>query len=198
MTTATRMLAITILALTAATTAIAAQEAVTPFHRGQWGADFTTSYAFAGAGVVRFTSPTRAWVMDLSTNYRRDTNRYQDTTNSQSRSSIDGDLTLRLGRRSYRPIGDRVYRTLTLGVLGNFRHQANNAPGLYRSSSYGTGIFGDIGAQWMVTPHLSLGAQWGGNLSWNAYRSKSGPNVQRASSFSASAGTLGLRGALYF
>ena len=37
----------------------------TPFHRGQWAAQFGAGTSFASLGFVKFTTPTRAWVLDF-------------------------------------------------------------------------------------------------------------------------------------
>ncbi len=36
-----------------------------PFHRHQWAAQFAGGTSFASLGVLRFTAPTRAWLLDF-------------------------------------------------------------------------------------------------------------------------------------
>src|SRR5258707_7507636 len=38
----------------------------TPFHKGQWAAQFQAGTAFGSLGFIKFRSPTRALVLDLS------------------------------------------------------------------------------------------------------------------------------------
>ncbi len=38
-----------------------------PFHRGQWGMQFGGGFSIASLGVLRFTSSTRAWLIDAGT-----------------------------------------------------------------------------------------------------------------------------------
>jgi hypothetical protein len=36
-----------------------------PFHRGQWAAQFAGGFGFGSLGVLRFTAPSRAWLLDF-------------------------------------------------------------------------------------------------------------------------------------
>jgi hypothetical protein len=169
-----------------------------PFRRGQWGVDVMLSNGFSGAGALRFSSPTRAWVLDVSGTYDWDESRYRDTTRTITGRGVGNGLTLRLGRRAYRPIGSRVYRTLGAGILGSFSFSASNGAGSPRTYAFGGGIFGEIGGQWMVTPHLSLGAYWIASLQYRTQHYSNGASSQNHNSLDANAGGVGLRGAFYF
>ena len=54
--------------LVMATTLAAQETAVEGFRNGQWGADVFVGNGFGGAGLLRFTSPTRALVFNVSSN----------------------------------------------------------------------------------------------------------------------------------
>ena len=58
------------LILAMATPAGAQQVDSLPFRAGQWGAEFTAA-DFRGVGVLRFTSPRHAWLIDVQGRFTR-------------------------------------------------------------------------------------------------------------------------------
>ena len=127
----------------------------TPFHAGQWAAQFNSG--FSSFGVQKFRSPTRALVLDGRVSGFHRENLVEDTLQSiNSLASID----LRLGWRSYRSISDKVVALHSLGVLAGFDHSVSAAPSLGTSSSNGldAGLFTDLGAVYLITPHFGIGA----------------------------------------
>ena len=164
--------------------------AQTPFHTGQWGADFTIG-GFNGIGAVHFKAPDRAMTLNLFGGLNH--------TEGGGVNSTLSNATLQLGWRRYRPLSARIIGTRTFGVLGNWQHAAQRPTGgtlTVDNTQYGAGLFGNIGAQWMVTNDLSLGAQWGVTLQYthvhDALANTSGHGIGFAF------GGVGLIGALYF
>ncbi len=136
-----------------------------PFRAGQWGAEFGLG-SYTSAGFVRFRAPSRAWVGTVSGDYTRQTpeGNLPDRTSSQ--------LDVTAGHRWFRAVLPNVSQFVTLGgVLGSRRFEATSRQSTFpdpgtvevRSTrtSYFAGVVADVGAQWMVTPSLSLGAKWG-------------------------------------
>ncbi|MGB7212612.1 MAG: hypothetical protein WBC97_08285 [Gemmatimonadales bacterium] len=136
-----------------------------PFHRGQWAANFTIGSGFAGAGVLHFKSATRALLLDIAGFYSHDNN----SNGATSYIPNAGNITLRFGSRSYRALTGRVYRWTSIGVFGAYTKQTTVFPlGTTQiSESVNGGIFGNLGATWMVTPHLGLGALWEARLGYS-------------------------------
>jgi hypothetical protein len=169
-----------------------------PFRRGQWGVDVGFGSYFAGVGALRFSSATRAWVLDLNARYTWSGDRSRDSTAIFRRGEISSGVTLRFGRRSYRRIGGSVYRTLTGGLQGRFDYHASSGPVRPRTTTAGAGVYGEIGGQWMVTPHLSLGASWGASIMYTTRHGAYGSNSQNLNFVDLNMGIVGIRGAFYF
>src|SRR5437868_317496 len=172
MTTPARLLAVSVMLAACAARAARQEPDTVRCHRGQWAADVSLGYGFTGAGALRFTSPTRAGVVDLSGRYDRGLSRYQDTIRQQRYEDFQGNVRLRLGRRGYRLVGSRVYRILTAGVTGNYGHDANNSTPQRIEHSIGLGIFAELGAQWMVASTWGLGAR--GARGWDRSEGRCG------------------------
>ena len=177
---------------------VARAQEIERFQRGQWGAEFGLSYAYASLGVLRFTSPTRAWVADVSTSYYWRHESYSDTVIHSSGTADYTSAMLRLGRRGFKPMGTRVYRTLTGGILGTFNAERYSSSGSPVQIQWGAGVFAELGAQWMVATHLSLGAVWGVSARYTTRTSRTTFVRQRSTSAELQLGNLGLRGAFYF
>lgn len=165
-----------------------------PFRRGQWGAEFGIDDGTVGIGVLRFRSPRKAWLIDgaVSAGW------------SDIESSFGGDddrtsvfVGLRAGPRSYRPIATGSAGYIGMGLSGGYGWAAS-AGNRYRS--WDAGAFGELGAIYLVTRRLSLGAQVEiyGAFSWSHQRFADPPAVTRDRRL-----TIGVRpprivGALYF
>jgi hypothetical protein len=166
------------------------------FRHGQWGADFSIGGGFAGVGAIRFSSPTRALVLDLLTDYQR-----TEFDNSNGTSSGDNvGVQVRLGTRGYRSFGRRLYRLTTFGVSASYRWGQSTVQDTLTNTqhSLGAGVFADLGASWLVTPQLALGARWGLDVTYN-HDSASGSNGSAsADRFGVSLGRIALIGQLYF
>jgi hypothetical protein len=169
------------------------------FHRGQWGVDFRIGGGFAGAGALHFTSPTHAILFDLSGAYRHSS--YTDATPTVRATNGDGTLSLGLGSRSYHPLGAHLYRWTTLGASFLYDRQSSTTQDTVTQTSQGlgAGVFVNIGATWLVTPHLGLGAQWQVDLTYT-HNSVSSTSYGSGTSDNVTVGLarVALTGQLYF
>lgn len=128
----------------------------TPFRAGQWAAQFTGG-SFASLGVLKFRSPTRALVLDVRVSGGHQEDFASDSLISiRSQASID----LRLGRRVYRAVADKVVAQHSLGFLVGFDHfvQASPILGSATSNGWSTGPFIELGGVYLITPHFGIGA----------------------------------------
>ena len=92
-----------------------------PFRRGQWAMQFGGGFSIATLGVLRFTSPKRAWLIDaaLGGGHEHTTIHVtfpRDTVLSSFESNAS--ISLRLGRRFYQGPGQKIVSFQTLGFLG--------------------------------------------------------------------------------
>ncbi|HUL01717.1 MAG TPA: hypothetical protein VLV16_00655 [Gemmatimonadales bacterium] len=132
----------------------------TPFHRGQWGAQFGVGLAFASLGFLRFTTPTRAWLLDVRVNggHSHESSYQSDTVVSDGYSS-SAVLSARVGRRFYQARGATIASFQTVGVVGGYTHQCSgstDAPS-YCDNGWTAGAFVELGAAYLVSSRLSLG-----------------------------------------
>ena len=132
----------------------------TPFHAGQWAALFSGGFSIASLGVLRFTAPTRAWLLDFgfSGGHSHNTSRVNDTLVVDAFTS-NADVNAHVRRRFYQGRGKSVASFQTLGVLGGFHHmcQAQKpAPG-FCDNGWNAGAFGELGGAYLITPRFSIG-----------------------------------------
>ncbi len=140
------------------------------FHPGQWGVDFRIGSGFAAAGALHFTSPTRATLLELSSGYSHGS--ISGPVPTARTSNVDAALSV--GRRAYRTVDPHVYRWTTMGLSVLYDRQSSSQNSLTTTAQgLGAGVFANIGAGWLVTPHLGLGAQWQVGVTYN-HRSASG------------------------
>ena len=130
-----------------------------PFRRGQWAAQFGAGFSTASFGFLKFRSPQRAWVLDVRLTGGHSESFVTDSSGTQfsslnSRAAVD----LRLGVRKHRT-GGKVIPFYSLGILGGFTHSTSVAPGFGSDrNGWSAGVFGDVGASYMVTANLALAA----------------------------------------
>ena len=148
-----------------------------PFRRGQWGMDFglgaTRVYRI---GAVRFTSPTRAWILDGRIGGQIDNTEYEVDPDSvrpvfaQNTIAQGGSMSLLVGRRAYRAMGTRAMRTVSFSVGGGFGYDETLSEGrrLRRSMNTNATAEGAIGAHYRLTPSLALGGNMrlGATYTW--------------------------------
>jgi hypothetical protein len=180
----------------------------TGFRAGQWGTEFTLGSNLGnptGVGALRFHNARRALLLDVLGRVSR-----QAGDAPWTESQTFGRL--RLGTRWYRPVTRQVLQSFTLGALMSRDRltQQQRFAGIgdsaqTRYSSTGGGLFAELGANWMVTTHLSLGAAWTGDVLYSRIirRSEGGegtlfpPNASTRQ-WTASLGQLSLRAGVYF
>ena len=139
---------------------------------GRWGVDFRIGNGFAGAGALHFTSPTRATLLDVTSAYNHTAN---TTPGGPTLLASSIGAALSLGRRTYTRVDPRVYRWTTLGLsVAYSRQRIKQGATTQINRGVGTGVFANVGAMWLVTPHLGLGAQWQVDLTYTHAGGSSG------------------------
>ena len=132
-----------------------------PFRAGQWGAEVRV-FSDAGAGVLRFTAPNRAWMLDVAITAEAGHVTDTDGTRRDTRTVFGRS---RVGLRTYRPLirrtGSTSARAAAFTAYGGF------VDGFWRSDetffgsrqgSFGLGAFIEAGGSAFVTDYLVLSA----------------------------------------
>ena len=128
-----------------------------PFRRGQWAAQVSPNFAGGPTilGVLKFTSPRRAWVLDgqvtLSKGFfvRRDSS--GATQDSVDMSTVA--VNILVGRRFYRALAPHAVGFVTVGAGGGFSLDRSFS----NTNALGWMVFGEIGASYHPIHELSLG-----------------------------------------
>jgi hypothetical protein len=68
----------------------------------------------------------------------------------------------RVGSRWYQPQYERVVSFLGLGVTGGYSNNSQSYATSSKADSWSAGAYGELGLQYLFTPHLGLGVR--GNL----------------------------------
>jgi hypothetical protein len=145
-----------------------ALRASTPFRRGQWAAQFAAGFDFNTVGFLLFRSPTRALLLDVELGGGHSEMLTGDSTGLQFAGVNSNAFTqLRFGWRRYSGGEPKIATHYTVGVLGGFEHAAVSSSGnSQQRNGWTAGLFGDLGATYLVTPHLGLGALASASLSY--------------------------------
>jgi hypothetical protein len=132
-----------------------AQDTNTPFREGQWAAQFAGG--FSSIGVIKFKSPTRALVLDVSVSGEHHEEFAGDTVSTINSHAF---IRVQLGRRVYRPVAERIVAQHTFGLVVAVDHNASTNPflGSTHTTQWGGGPFAELGAVYLLTPHLGIGA----------------------------------------
>jgi hypothetical protein len=179
----------------AARTASAQTSDSVAFHRGQFGADFLIGGGFAAAGALHFTSSTRALLLDVNATYRH----ASEHLGSTAVTGNSADAGVRLGTRAYHWLDHHLYRWTTLGVSVSYNWQTSTQDTISQTTQgIGGGVFANIGATWLVTPHLGIGAQWEADLTYNHSSGSASSGTPTADFVSLSLARIALVGQLYF
>jgi hypothetical protein len=164
-----------------------------PFRAGQWGAEFAIDDGTVGLGVLRFRSPRQAWLLDAS--FSADWYDEESVFGSGTRTSVF--VRGRTGPRRYRPIHTASAGYVGIGLTGAY---ARSGRGDDYSRLWDAGIFGELGGLYLVTPHLSLGAEVGLSVLYSERRIRvigAGPD-QWERGVGVDVGSVRIVGALYF
>ena len=175
----------------------------TPFHKGQWAAQFQAGTAFSSLGFIKFRSPTRALVLDL-----RIDGSHSEAILTDSGGKRFGGLQseaftqLRFGWRRYSADGTaaKVVSHYSFGALAGFEHHVGAARGgSSQSNGWTAGIFGDVGGTYLVTARFGIGALTTAAISYrNAMSKSSFGTASRNWSIGGSAVTASLVATVYF
>ena len=187
-----------------------AQDAVrsdtTPFRRGQWAAQFGGGASLVTLGVLRFSSPRSAWVLDarVSGGHGRSESTYADSTGDTTFTSFTSNagVTFRVGRRFLRTARRAVVPFLGFGVLGGFSHDAGGSGRSGgESNGWTAGAFGELGGTYLVDDNVGVGVTADAAVTYNRSTSKSTtppPSRRTTWSYSASAPNIRFVATLYF
>jgi hypothetical protein len=162
-----------------------------PFHPRQWGADFVIASGFAGVGVIHFRSADRAVVADLSGDI------LTSSSNGGGPRGNSNSATLSLGMRRYRGLAPSVELFHTLGIDVDYSHNYQPA-GPTTTNGWGAGLFGELGAGWMVAPHLLLGVSWRVDATYSHTSTKTLGGSTSGHQLELSLGGVRLLGQLFF
>jgi hypothetical protein len=194
-------------ALVVSPTLATAQETASdtvPFRAHQWAAQFAGGLTFASLGVLRFTAPHHAWLLDFhfAGGHSHDRTYANDTLMANGYAS-DASVDARIGRRFYQGRGKSVVSFQTVGALGGFTHHcaASSAPFAGGSCSNGwkAGAFGEVGAAYLVTRRFSIGGAATVLFSYQRVTSKaSGGVVAREWAYQGSIQGLSFSATVYF
>ena len=144
-----------------------AESTTAAFHPGEWGVGLVQGRYLAEGGVLRFSTPTLAWVLDGVATYDRQV--VSDAgpfgTDFTTHSSA---LSAQFGPRWYHGVNSHLARFGGVGVSGGYAStqfsQSDNS-----QKTWIVGAYGEIGLQYLFTPHVGLG--WRGTLT--GYRARS-------------------------
>ena len=145
----TRLAAALALFLTPALAVAQAASDSTP-RPGSWGAEVSFRDGGTGASLLRFQSSSRALVLGAEFNI-------QNVDIESGTLDFGGDgtssyLALRLGMRSYRRSGTEQLRpVIGFGARGTYLSGPSDA------SEWSAGVYGELGAMYFLTPHVSFG-----------------------------------------
>lgn len=150
----------------------------TPFRGGQWAAQFQAGSSFGSLGFVRFSSPTRAFVLDVRLGGAHSERSVTDSAGSRFAGlTSTAFMQLRFGWRRYRGREPKVATHYTLGVVAGVDHGASrDLGGAFEGNGWMAGLFGDIGATYLVTPRLGLGALAAVSLTYAASTEEQKPS----------------------
>jgi hypothetical protein len=179
-----------------------------PFHDDQWGLDFGISGSSTyRIGAVRFTSPTRAWILDGYVNGQIGRQQVELSSGDTLPSGYPldaiqqgGSVSLLVGRRAYRSLGTRAMRTVSLAIGGGFGYDESLADGerTARRLNSNARLQFAVGGHYRVTPSLALGATFGLGAAYT-WSDNDGPYArQRSQYFSAGLGASELTLSLFF
>ncbi len=123
---------------------------------------FGGSSGFGSLGLLRFSSPRRAWLIDVQGSGGH-------THISGGAFTSQATPTARLGRRFYQFRSVRVASFQTLGISGLFQHQCSNG---ICTNGWTAGVFGELVGAYLISPHLSIGGSMQLQVTYGYTRSR--------------------------
>jgi hypothetical protein len=176
----------------------------TPFHKGQWAAQFQAGFAFGTLGFIKFRSPTHALVLDLRIGgaHREDLGKDSTGASQVDVLSSTASVQARFGWRRYAGDGNRtkVVSHYSFGMLAGFGHSvyALRQTGHSQSNGWTVGAFGDLGGTYLLTPKFGVGALATAELGYGNSVSKISGSKSREWSIGGSAMGASLVATLFF
>ena len=149
---------------------------------GAWAAEVFVRDGGTGGSLLRFLSSRNALVMGL------DANVMNVDTDGPGTSSVEGTTSnfgLRLGMRTYRQSGTEQLRP----VFG-FGARGGYSDGGSGFTSWTAGAYGELGAVYFLTPHVSLGATGELEASFGKRTQTVGSGVKLEQKMAGVSGTL--------
>ncbi len=176
-----------------------------PFHRHQWAAQFAGGTSFASLGVLRFTAPTRAWLLDFrfTGGHSHDRQYVQDTLVGDGYTS-NANIDARIGRRFYQGRGKSVVSFQTVGLIGGYAHACQSfkqptVSGGSCSNGWTAGAYGELGGAYLITRHFSVGGTATVAFSYQRSTAKgSGGGVDKRWAYSGAIQGLSFAATVYF
>lgn len=149
-----------VLALFLVPASLAAQDSAPEFHSGQWALQFGGNLDLATFGVMRFSGPRSALVLNLDV-----AGQFLKGTLTQSSVGVtdanDHTFLFRasIGRQSYHPIRAKVRAFHTIGLTGAYVDQRNTfGVGVtQRNKAWSGGLLAQAGGAYWLSSNISLG-----------------------------------------
>lgn len=132
-----------------------AQRAVTDsvLRKGEWGAEVVLGPSITGASVLRFLSSRTALVVGANASVSHSKHEIDDGFSFPDQSSTQSNIDGRLGLRRYHSSArEHLHPLVGVGVRSIYTKLAAD------SHAWTAGGYGELGAIYFFTPHLSLGA----------------------------------------
>ena len=160
-------------------------------RRGTWAGEV----AFGGgtsASILRFRSPRSAWLLgaEVSALHLREENPETPFEPATTETSIFVNLLARAGRRNYARVGDlRPFHGA--GIIGGYFHTDDQ-------DAWNAGVYGELGASYFFTPHVSLGTAGEVNATYGERRASFFVGKQKVQTIGLSAIAVRVLGTVYF
>ena len=176
-----------------------------PFREHQWAAQFAGGTSFASLGVLRFTAPTRAWLLDFrfTGGHSHERQFVHDTLVGDGYTS-SANVDARIGRRFYQGRGKSVVSFQTVGLLAGYAHacqgfKQTSVAGNPCSNGWTAGAYGELGGAYLITRRFSIGGTATVAFSYQRTTGRSsGGEVDKRWSYSGSIQGLSFAATVYF
>ena len=179
--------AASLLVASALATPLAAQQPDTagalPFRGGQWATQFGFDGNFVSAGALRFRSARTAYVVDGFARASRVRYENPASLETERQTNTDFAFALQAGMRRYRAVAERVNAFGGAGLrsqVSSSRALMEGAPSGYAQRFGTAGLYGEVGATWMVSRNLGLSGatQLGANYLWHTVEQQAVPGSE--------------------
>lgn len=132
-----------------------------PFRRGQWAVQFGGGLNLFSLGVLRFTGPTKAWLLDVGVSALIVNGKLTDNFGGGTTDAHDHfkAVNARVGRRFYGGGRGKVSPFHSLALEGGYQQrEIEAAPGVRQQfTQWYAGGYWEVGAAYRIAPALSVG-----------------------------------------